>query len=329
MPATPRPAPRLAIVVPCYNEEEVFAYCQQELSALLYTMVQDEMVQPDSFLLFVDDGSRDTTWEQIKAACADESHVQGLKLSRNEGHQSALLAGLAAAAPQADAIVSIDADLQDDIQAIRRMVEGYHAGYDVVYGVRECRQTDTWFKRTSAEGFYRLMAAMGVRQVSNHADFRLLSQRAVNALLRYTERNAYIRGLVPLVGFPSTEVHYARGLRTAGESKYPLRKMLALAMEGITSMTVTPLRLIAALGFSICAVSLAATFYVLVMKFTGNTVEGWPSIILSIFFMGGVQMLSLGIIGEYVGKIYLEAKQRPRFHVESFLQNPAKNLSQL
>ncbi|KXV15458.1 glycosyltransferase [Acetobacter malorum] len=328
MPATQRPAPRLAIVVPCYNEEEVFAYCQQELGALLYTMVQDQMVQPDSFLLFVDDGSRDSTWEQIKAACETETCVQGLKLSRNEGHQSALLAGLAAAAPQAEAIVSIDADLQDDIQTIRRMVERYRSGYDVVYGVRECRQTDTWFKRTSAEGFYRLMAAMGVKQVFNHADFRLLSQRALTELLRYTERNAYIRGLVPLVGFPSTEVAYARGLRTAGESKYPLRKMLALAVEGITSMTITPLRLIATLGLCICLLSVAATFYVLVIKFSGNTVEGWPSIILSIFFMGGVQMLSLGIIGEYVGKIYLETKQRPRFHVESFLQSLAKNSSQ-
>ena len=321
MSAVSHPAPRLAIVVPCYNEEEVFAYCQQELSALLYTMVQDQMIQPDSFLLFVDEGSRDTTWEQIKDACAENACVQGLKLSRNEGHQSALLAGLAAADPQADAIVSIDADLQDDINAIRRMVEAYRTGYEVVYGVRESRQTDTWFKRTSAEGFYKLMAVMGVRQVFNHADFRLLSRRALDNLLRYPERNAYIRGLVPLVGFASTEVHYARGVRTAGESKYPLRKMLALAMEGITSMTITPLRLIASLGFVICLFSLVAAFYVLVMKFTDNTVEGWPSIILSIFFMGGVQMLSLGIIGEYVGKIYLETKQRPRFHVESFLKH--------
>lgn len=324
MPAPLRPAPRLAIVVPCYNEEEVFAYCQQELGALLYTMVQDQMVQPDSFLLFIDDGSRDTTWAQIKTACAEEICVQGLKLSRNEGHQSALLAGLATAAPQADAIVSIDADLQDDIHAIRRMVEAYRSGYDVIYGVRECRQTDTWFKRTTAEGFYRLMAAMGVRQVFNHADFRLLSQRAVEGLLRYTERNAYIRGLVPLVGFPSTEVRYARGVRTAGVSKYPLHKMLALGMEGITSMTVTPLRLIAAGGLFICLLSLAATYYVLVRKFNGNTVAGWPSIILSIFFMGGVQMLSLGIIGEYIGKIYLETKQRPRFHVESFISQDEK-----
>ncbi|WP_215763079.1 glycosyltransferase family 2 protein [Acetobacter sp. P1H12_c] len=324
MPASARPAPRLAIVVPCYNEEEVFVYCHQELGGLLRAMIQDQQIRSDSFLLFVDDGSRDTTWDLIRTTCDKEPSVQGLKLSRNEGHQSALLAGLAAAAPQADAVVSIDADLQDDINAIRRMVEAYSTGYDVVYGVRESRQTDTWFKRTSAEGFYRLMAIMGVQQVFNHADFRLLSQRAVEGLLLYTERNAYIRGLVPLVGFPSTEIGYARGIRTAGESKYPLRKMLALAVEGITSMTITPLRLIATLGLCICLFSIAATFYVLVIKFSGNTVEGWPSIILSIFFMGGVQMLSLGIIGEYVGKIYLETKQRPRFHVESFLKLSTK-----
>ncbi|MCP9318804.1 glycosyltransferase family 2 protein [Acetobacter persici] len=319
MPASLYPVPRLAIVVPCYNEEEVFTFCQQELSALLASMVQEQKIKPDSFLLFVDDGSRDSTWAQIQTACGTQPHVQGLKLSRNEGHQSALLAGLAAAAPQADAVVSIDADLQDDIQAIPRMVACYHAGYDVVYGVRESRQTDTWFKRTSAEGFYRLMAAMGVQQVFNHADFRLLSQRAVKGLLAYAERNAYIRGLVPLVGFPSTQVGYARGIRTAGESKYPLRKMLALAMEGITSLTITPLRLITALGLFICAFSLVAAIYVLIRKFTGHTAAGWPSIILSIFFMGGVQMLSLGILGEYIGKIYLETKKRPRFHVESFL----------
>ncbi len=323
MPTATFPAPRLAIVIPCYNEEEVFAFCQQELSALLYAMVQDQMVQPDSFLLFVDDGSRDSTWAQIRTACTEENCVQGLKLSRNEGHQTALLAGLAAAAPQADAVISIDADLQDDIQAIPRMVACYHAGCDIVYGVRESRQTDTWFKRTSAEGFYRLMAIMGVQQVFNHADFRLLSQRAVKGLLRYAERNVYIRGLVPLVGFPSTEVTYTRGSRTAGESKYPLSKMLGLAMEGITSLTITPLRLIAALGCFICLLSVIAALYVLVQKFSNATVAGWSSLILSIFFMGGVQMLSLGILGEYIGKIYLETKHRPRFHIESVLSRGA------
>lgn len=316
-----RPAPRLAIVVPCYNEEEVFPYCLLELKKLLDGMVEDGLIRPDSFLLFVNDGSRDTTWEQITEAVLGNTCVQGLKLSRNEGHQSALIAGLTAVDGSVEAVVSIDADLQDDINAVRRMVEAYRAGYDVVYGVRENRRTDTWFKRTSAEWFYRVMTSMGIRQVSNHADFRLLSRRALDALLRYSESNAYIRGLVPMVGFASTEVRYARAVRLAGESKYPLRKMVALAMDGITSMTIVPLRLIAAMGFCICVLALIIAVYVVVMKLTGNAVLGWPSIVLSIFFMGGVQMLSLGIIGEYIGKIYLETKKRPRFHVESLIQN--------
>lgn len=319
MSTTAHTEPKLAIVVPCYNEEEVFAYCVRELGTLLSTMVQEQTVHPDSFLLFVDDGSRDTTWTQIRTACSETGFVQGLKLSRNVGHQSALLAGLEAAAPQADAIISIDADLQDDIQAIPRMVAAYLAGYDVVYGVRECRQTDTWFKRTTAESFYRLMSAMKVQQVPNHADFRLLSHRALTALLHYTERNTYLRGLVPLLGFPSTEISYVRTPRTAGVSKYPIRKMLALALAGITSMTTAPLQFIAALGLFICLLSLAAALYVLVQKLNHTTTAGWPSIILSVFFMGGVQMLSLGVIGEYIGKIYLETKKRPHFHVESFI----------
>jgi glycosyltransferase involved in cell wall biosynthesis len=326
MSEQPRPAPRLAIVVPCYNEEEVFPYCLLELKKLLGGMVEEGLIQANSFLLFVNDGSRDTTWEQITEAVFANPCVQGLKLSRNEGHQSALIAGLTAVDGSVEAVVSIDADLQDDINAIRRMVEAYRAGYDVVYGVRENRQTDTWFKRTSAEWFYRVMAGMGIRQVSNHADFRLLSRQALDALLRYSESNAYIRGLVPMVGFASTEVRYTRAVRLAGESKYPLRKMLALAMDGITSMTIVPLRLIAVMGFCICVLAVVTTVYVVLMKLTGNAVLGWPSIVLSIFFMGGVQMLSLGIIGEYIGKIYLETKKRPRFHVESLIQNNRSDL---
>lgn len=319
-----RPAPLLAIVVPCYNEEEVFPYCLQELKELLAGMVEDGLIKAESFVFFINDGSRDTTWTLIAEAVAANRCVRGLKLSRNEGHQAALMAGLETVDETVEAIVSIDADLQDDINAIRRMVEAYRAGYDVVYGVRENRQTDTWFKRTSAEYFYRLMASMGIRQVSNHADFRLLSRRALDSLLRYAERNAYIRGLVPMVGFGATEVHYTRAARMAGESKYPLRKMLALAVEGVTSMTIVPLRLIAVMGLCICVLAVIATVYVVTMKLTGNTVLGWPSIVLSIFFMGGVQMLSLGIIGEYIGKIYLETKKRPRFHIESLIQhNPS------
>jgi glycosyltransferase involved in cell wall biosynthesis len=321
MPEQCRAAPLLAVVVPCYNEEEVFPYCLQELKVLLEGMAADDLIKADSFILFVNDGSRDATWKHIADAVAANRCVRGLKLSRNEGHQSALIAGLAAVDETAEAIVSIDADLQDDVSAIRRMVEAYRGGHDVVYGVRENREADTWFKRTTADVFYRLMASMGIRQVSNHADFRLLSRRALDALLRYSEHNAYIRGLVPMVGFSSAEVYYTRAVRVAGESKYPFRKMLALAVEGITSMTIVPLRLISGMGLCICVIALVAAAYVLWRKFSGNTVAGWPSIVLSIFFMGGVQMLSLGIIGEYIGKIYLETKKRPRFHVESLIQN--------
>lgn len=321
MSALFRSVPKLAIVVPCYNEEEIFPYCLRELTVILADMMKDGLIQAESFILFVDDGSKDATWKLIQKAVSDSSCVQGLKLSRNEGHQSALLAGLSSICKMVDAVVSIDADLQDDINAIRSMVKAYRSGYDVVYGVRENRQADTWFKRTSALSFYRFMSKMGIEQVHNHADFRLLSQRALEALLLYPEHNVYIRGLVPMVGFASTEVFYVRHARTAGESKYPLRKMLALALEGITSLTVFPLRFISALGACICIFAFFAIIYVFFMKFSGNTVHGWSSIVLAIFFMGGVQMLSLGIIGEYIGKIYLETKKRPRYHVESFIRN--------
>nr|WP_029336129.1 glycosyltransferase family 2 protein [Komagataeibacter europaeus] len=309
--------PRLAIVVPCYNESEVFSYCLTELGGYLGRMIGDGMISPASYLLFVDDGSRDDTWRQISAATKNHAHVRGLKLSCNKGHQAALLTGLANA-DNADAIVSIDADLQDDINAIGEMVKSYVAGHDVVYGVRASRQTDTAFKRMTAEVFYRLMTMMGVKQVFNHADFRLLSSRARDALLEYHERNIYIRGLVPLVGFPSAEVYYDRRERTAGVSKYPLHKMmaLALALEGITSMTVMPLRIITLTGFIISAVAILAIVVVLINKMIGNPIQGWASVIVALFFMGGVQMLCLGIIGEYLGKIYLETKRRPRSHIE-------------
>lgn len=322
MTITPRPnAPRLAIVVPCYNEADVYAECLQQLGGLLREMEQEQLIAKKSFLLFVDDGSRDTTWQQIEESISEHDFVQGVKLSRNVGHQSALLAGLKYAEKEADAIVSIDADLQDDIAAIPKMLMAYSQGHDVVYGVRSCRQTDSWFKRITAEGFYSFMDLMGVNQVANHADFRLLSRRALQALLEYRENNAYLRGLVPLVGFPATEVHYARGARMAGESKYPLRKMIALAVEGITSMTISPLRFIAFLGFFISMISLFSVVYVFILEIVGCTVRGWPSVMLAIFFMGGIQMLSLGVIGEYIGKIYLEVKRRPRSHIEKYVRN--------
>lgn len=315
MNSQPPALPRLAIVVPCYNESEVFSYCLTELGGYLAQMIRDRMIGPDSYLLFVDDGSRDDTWRQISAATRDHTYVRGLKLSCNKGHQAALLTGLANT-DNADAIVSIDADLQDDINAIGEMVKSYAAGHDVVYGVRASRQTDTAFKRMTAEAFYRLMTIMGVRQVFNHADFRLLSRRACDALLEYHERNIYIRGLVPLIGFPSAEVYYNRKERTAGISKYPLHKMMALALEGITSMTVMPLRLITMTGLTISLISILAIMVVLINTMIGNPVQGWPAVIVALFFMGGVQMLCLGIIGEYLGKIYMETKRRPRSHIE-------------
>lgn len=322
MTSTLRPnAPRLAIVVPCYNEADVYAECLQQLGGLLRKMEQGQLIAKKSFLLFVDDGSQDTTWQQIEESISEHDFVQGVKLSRNVGHQSALLAGLKYAEKEADAIVSIDADLQDDIAAIPKMLMAYSQGHDVVYGVRSCRQTDSWFKRTTAEGFYRFMDLMGVKQVANHADFRLLSRRALQALLEYRENNAYLRGLVPLVGFPATEVHYARGARLVGESKYPLRKMMALAMEGITSMTISPLRFISFLGFLFRYFLFFLQYMYSHLKLQAMRMRGWPSVMLAIFFMGGIQMLSLGIIGEYIGKIYLEVKMRPRSHLEKYVRN--------
>lgn len=311
----PNPAPRLAIVIPCYNESEVFPFCLREMGDYLNDMIRQNLAQAESYILFVDDGSRDDTWQQISAAAKEHSFVRGLKLSCNKGHQAALLAGLANAT-QADAIVSIDADLQDDINAIGRMVQSYMAGHEVVYGVRASRQTDTAFKRTTAELFYRMMTFMGVKQVFNHADFRLLSQRACAALLEYHERNIYIRGLVPLVGFPAEEVFYDRKERKAGISKYPLRKMIALAMEGITSMTVSPLRLITFVGAGIGAISVLLVLCAIAYWMLEGYVSGWSLVIIVLFFMTGLQMLSLGIVGEYVGKIYLETKERPRYHIE-------------
>jgi len=317
----PNPAPRLSIVVPCYNEEEVFAFCLRELTSLISSMASDGIIEQSSFILFVDDGSKDDTWREIESACLKYHSVQGVKLSRNKGHQSAMLAGLHTAVRQADAVITIDADLQDDINAIPEMVKRYLSGIDVVYGVRNCRQTDTWFKRNSAQGFYRLMGVMGVKQIFNHADFRLLSRRALDNLLQYGERNAYVRGLVPLVGFPSAEVGYMRGARTAGESKYPLRKMVSLAIDGITSMTITPLRAIFILGLMISIFSVLSIVYALMVKIFGHSVEGWSSIVSAIFFMGGVQMLSVGVVGEYIGKIYIETKKRPVYHVDKHISN--------
>lgn len=309
-----RPTPSLTIIVPCYNEEEVFEKCLLELNLILQKLIDEKTINDDSHILFVDDGSKDNTWNLISNASQTSSKVRGLKLSRNKGHQIALLAGLNEC--EGDISISIDADLQDDTSVIETMVLNYLNGSDVVYGVRSDRATDTFFKRKTATLFYGLMKWMGVEQIPHHADFRLLSSRAKTALLSYKEQSLYLRGLVPLVGFSSSEVYYSRSAREAGESKYPLKKMLGLALDGVTSLTITPLRIITVLGFLISGISIISAIYAIIQKFNGNTVEGWASVTIAIFFLGGVQMLSLGIIGEYVGKIYMESKNRPKYFVE-------------
>lgn len=310
---------RLTVVVPCYNEEEVLPETAARLSALLNEMAADGLISADSTVLFVDDGSRDRTWPIIEQLAKDSPLFHGVKLSRNAGHQNALMAGLLTAVREADLLVSIDADLQDDCNTIRSFVEEYHKGYDIVYGVRNNRDSDTRFKRSTALAFYRLMQRLGVDMVYNHADFRLMSKRAVEALAQFPEVNLFLRGLVPLVGFPSTSVSYVRSERFAGVSKYPLKKMLRFALEGITSFSVKPLRLITGTGCVISLISILAAIYALCSKLAGATVQGWTSLILSIWFLGGVQLIGIGILGEYIGKLYQEAKHRPRYIIEKKL----------
>lgn len=308
-------APILSIVVPCYNEEEVFSLCLDELSSRITEMINKGKIDTRSNIVFVDDGSKDKTWNLIEDASNKSTLVRGVKLSRNKGHQTALMAGLSSC-DKSDITVSIDADLQDDTTVIEKMVDLYHSGHDIVYGVRNDRTSDSSFKKITAEAFYKVMTKLGVNQVENHADFRLLSQRALRSLLQYKEQNLYIRGLIPLIGFPSEKVYYSRSERAAGESKYPLKKMLALALEGITSFSVTPLRIVTALGFIISTLSSIGVIYTLIQYFLGHTVSGWASVILAVLFIGGVQMLCLGVIGEYIGKIYMESKNRPKFFIE-------------
>jgi len=309
-----RVKPVLSIVVPCYNEQEVFNHSLNILYSLLEDLIRRNLIEDRSYLLFVDDGSKDSTWTLIDNASKSLRRVRGIKLSRNKGHQVALLAGLSESI--SDVTISIDADLQDDTSLIEQMIKHYLDGSDVVYGVRNDRKSDSFFKRKTAGAFYRIMKWMGVEQVPHHADFRLLSNRAKEALLSYKEQSLYLRGLVPLVGFYSSEVYYSRSAREAGQSKYPLKKMLGLALDGITSLTITPLRIITALGFFISGISVISAIYALIQKFNGNTVEGWASVTIAIFFLGGVQMLSLGIIGEYIGKIYMESKNRPKYFID-------------
>ena len=311
---------RLAIVVPCYNEEEVLKLASEALRGVLEDLVQKEKIAPDSFIMFVNDGSRDRTWELIEEEhAAYPVRVKGVKLAGNVGHQFALTAGLITAKDMSDVIISIDADLQDDVNVIEEMIDKFHAGSDIVYGVRKERKTDTFFKRTTAQAFYKLMGMMGVKTVYNHADFRLMSKRAVEEFSKYKETNLFLRGMMPLIGYQTDSVYYDRGERAAGESKYPLKKMLALAFNGISTLSVKPISLILGMGMFIIFMCVLAAIYALISYFTGHVVAGWTSLILSIWFLGGLQLLAIGMVGQYIGKVYIEVKHRPRYNIEKVL----------
>ena len=309
----------LYVVVPCYNEEEVLPETARRLEEKLRGLISRGEISENSRVLFVNDGSKDATAEIIKKLHSENSMFGGVFLSKNRGHQNALLAGYMTAREKCDVCISMDADLQDDINAVDRMLKKYREGNDVVYGVRSSRAVDSAFKRSSAHAFYKLMSAMGVELVYDHADYRLMSRRALEALSEYGEVNLFLRGIVPLVGFKSATVEYERGERFAGESKYPLKKMLAFAFDGITSFSVKPIRLISVLGLLIFFAAAVMLVYSLIRHFTGNTVSGWTSIMVSVWALGGLQLSALGVIGEYIGKIYLESKHRPRYIIESFL----------
>lgn len=316
--------PVLGIVVPCYNEEQVLPETICRLSELMQSMVDRRIIHASSRIWFVDDGSRDRTWQTIEAASIQpEMRVCGLKLSRNRGHQIALLAGLMTA--KGDILISIDADLQDELDVIPRMIAEFRAGSDIVYGVRSSRETDTFFKRATAEGYYKLLDRLGVEVIFNHADYRLMSRRALEALREFPESNIFLRGIIPQLGFPSTTVEYKRLERFAGESKYPLRKMLALAWEGVTSFSVVPLRAITALGIGISLISLGMGIWALGIRLFGEgVVPGWASIVIPLFLISGVQLLSLGIIGEYLAKVFIEAKRRPLYFVDRLAIAPTE-----
>ena len=309
----------LYVVVPCYKEEAVLPETARRLKEKLTALIAQEKIAENSRVLFVNDGSKDRTWEIISELHRNDKMFSGVNLSRNRGHQYALLAGLMTARQFADMVVSMDADLQDDINAMDAMIDAYHKGYDIVYGVRSSRKTDTFFKRFTAEGYYHLLQKMGVDIVFNHADYRLMSRRAMDGLSEFKEENVFLRGIVPQIGFPWTTVEYERAERFAGESKYPLKKMLAFAFDGITSFSLKPMRLILLLGAIIFALSLVMLIWALIGWLAGKTVSGWTSLMCSIWMIGGIQLLSLGVIGEYIGKIYAEAKRRPRYIIESIL----------
>lgn len=306
----------LTIVVPCYNEEEVLPETVKELGVILNDLVRQEKISERSKILFVNDGSKDRTWELISEYSEKYPYVTGLKFTRNYGHQNALLAGMKTAVKFSDMIITIDADLQDDVNAIYQMADQYLDGVDVVYGVRNSRDTDTFFKKRTALAYYGLMKKLGVNLVPDSADYRLLSKRATEALLQYQERNLFLRGMVPLVGYRSAKVYYTRKERFAGKSKYPLGKMLHFALDGITSFSIAPIQLILILGIITTTISILMMVYVLIEKILGHVISGWSSLMISIWLLGGIQLISVSVIGEYVGKIFTEVKHRPRYNIE-------------
>lgn len=306
---------RLGIIVPCYNEEDVLTETTKRLNCLLDRLHKVGKISADSYAIYVDDGSSDGTWPLIEIMSIENTWITGLKLSRNFGHQNALLAGLFTA--EGDALITIDADLQDDIDTIEQMINKHSQGAEVVYGVRDDRTTDSAFKRTTAQGFYEIMRLLGVEVITNHADFRLMSRAAIESLKEFREVNLFIRGIVPLIGFQSAIIYYKRSERFAGETKYPLKKMVAFALDGITSFSVTPLRIITVIGFMIFTLSILMSMYILIVKLlTDAAMPGWASTVLPVYLLGGLQILFLGIIGEYLGKVYTEVKNRPRYIIE-------------
>lgn len=309
------------LAIPCYNEQEVLPETSKQLREKMNSLINSGKIFDKSRIVFINDGSADNTWQIISELHSSDKIFQGIKLSRNKGHQNALLAGLMTLRDKCDAVISLDADLQDDINTIDEMIEKFISGCDIVYGVRSARKTDTFFKKTTAEGFYKIMSAMGVETVYNHADYRLMSRRALDGLSQYKEVNLFLRGIVPMVGYKTDVVYYERHERFAGESKYPLKKMLSFAMEGITSLSVKPIRMITSLGVIIFAVSIIMLIYFLVRHFMGATVLGWTSLAVSVWAIGGLQLLAIGVIGEYIGKIYLETKGRPRYIIETYLDD--------
>lgn len=311
----------LYIVIPCYKEQEVLHETASRLQAKMENLIFNHKISPDSRVMFVNDGSTDQTWPIICELHEKNPLFSGVNLSRNRGHQNALLAGLMTAKERADMVISMDADLQDDINAVDEMVDKFYEGCDIVYGVRSSREKDTFFKKFTAEGFYRVMNLLGADTVFNHADYRLMSKRALEGLEQFKEVNLFLRGIVPMIGYKTGVVEYERGERFAGESKYPLKKMLAFAMEGITSLSTKPLQYISGLGFLIFAVSILMLLYFIAQWAIGGTVAGWASVICSVWAIGGLILLSIGVIGEYVGKIYMETKARPRFIIQDILDD--------